>query len=138
MSDKEPPVFITKERSYTKKKGDVKKIRLEAIDPQNGPVKFSLAKNVNGVSLSSTGLVTWASTTSSKMDVTITDQCGKATTDEFVLNVLEEIAPAAAGVMIGIAVAVVLVCCLIAGIGVFVYKKKMSTKLADIEYVFFY
>ncbi|XP_035668225.1 von Willebrand factor D and EGF domain-containing protein-like [Branchiostoma floridae] len=83
-----PPTFTTA-TTITKLPGETLDISLEATDPEGRDVTYSIASaNPHGVMLQPSGQLTWDTdpappVTSFPLDVTVTDECGQATTSTF-------------------------------------------------------
>jgi hypothetical protein len=127
--DNDPPVFVTQERSFTKKKGTSLVTTIQASDPHGrGPVSFSLSDSTKypGIRLEPNGTLTWSEDGDKSVSVAVvaTEVCGKTTTENFALNIEGE-GGTNVGLIVGLAVGgVVVVAAGGALVGAIVYKKK--------------
>ncbi|CAH1254988.1 VWDE [Branchiostoma lanceolatum] len=86
-----PPTFTTA-NTIIKLPGETSEISLEATDPEGRDVTYSIASaNPHGVMLQPNGELTWNTdpappVTSFPLDVTVTDECGQATTSTFTFS----------------------------------------------------
>ncbi|XP_078573393.1 von Willebrand factor D and EGF domain-containing protein-like [Branchiostoma floridae x Branchiostoma japonicum] len=90
----QPPSFVTM-GPITKLPGETLDISLEATDPEGRDVTYSIASaNPHGVMLQPSGQLTWDTdpappVTSFPLDVTVTDECGQATTSTFTFTLYQ-------------------------------------------------
>ncbi|XP_078677339.1 von Willebrand factor D and EGF domain-containing protein-like isoform X2 [Branchiostoma floridae x Branchiostoma belcheri] len=90
----QPPSFVTT-GPITKLPGETLQISLEATDPEGRDVTYSIASaNPHGVIVLPSGELTWDTdpappATSFQLDLTVTDECGQATTSTFTFSLYQ-------------------------------------------------